>query len=335
MVRRRKRRYTKIYANGGGVNLQSFANTSLGSPNTQNLLAAIATAKNTQINQDTPNAPTDSEAITQGIVDNSKLLPGFGPIASVGDAAADVTGAAIRDDNMGWGFSSPGAGEGALTGAMSRGAAGASIGATFGGVGAPVGAAIGATYGAIEGAIGAKKRRKAAREARDKFVQNMVDEQTDSGREFYNQIGTKRTLTPYARRGLKLTRAMMNNNKKYYQEGGAIPAGVGGKPQGPNHEQGGLPVVNPETGEPVAEMEGNERIFSQEDTMIMEEMAVGVMQAIDAGDQQSAMQAAAQLGMAVVDMLVGQEEANQEAPEEEMEIVDPSQTDMTYMEQPI
>jgi hypothetical protein len=98
------------------------------------------------------------------------------------------------------------------------------------------------------------------------------------------------------------------------QEGGALPAVGEGKVQGPSHEEGGVPAVDTQTGEMVAEIEGEERIFSTEDTSIMEEAAIEIIKATQAGDQEAADDMAKRLGYAVVEMIAAQEQ-NAEAQE--------------------
>lgn len=99
----------------------------------------------------------------------------------------------------------------------------------------------------------------------------------------------------------------------------------GGMAMGPDHEDGGIPVVQEQTGEPVAEIEGGERVFSQEDTAMMEEAAMSIIEAMNGGDQATAEQMAMQLGFAIVNMIAAQEQ-NQESQEEEME--EPSEEEM-------
>lgn len=89
------------------------------------------------------------------------------------------------------------------------------------------------------------------------------------------------------------------------------PLGIGGVPEGPSHEEQGLPVTNPETGETVAEMEGGERIFSVEDTQQMDQMVAGILTAIEQNPEEAEVMAA-ELGMFVVDAIMRQEEAQQE-----------------------
>ena len=79
--------------------------------------------------------------------------------------------------------------------------------------------------------------------------------------------------------------------------------------QGPSHEQGGMPVVDPTTGQAVAEVEGDERLFSQEDTMQMEQM-VAQAQELEAQDPAAAEQAYADLGRFVAEAIGAQDMAN-------------------------
>lgn len=75
-----------------------------------------------------------------------------------------------------------------------------------------------------------------------------------------------------------------------------------------------MPVINPETGQKEAEIEGGERIFSVEDTQQMEHMAQAIA---SAGDEEQQFQAAAQLGLFVTEALMKQEKAaSQQAPPE-------------------
>lgn len=92
------------------------------------------------------------------------------------------------------------------------------------------------------------------------------------------------------------------------QEGGAIPSVGEGKVEGPSHEQGGVPAVDAKTGEQVAEIEGEERIFSVEDTSMMEQAAMEIIKATQAGDQEAADDMAKRLGYAVVEMIAAQEQ---------------------------
>lgn len=78
----------------------------------------------------------------------------------------------------------------------------------------------------------------------------------------------------------------------------------GGVVQGPPHEQGGVPAID-QSGQQIAEVEGNERIFSVEDTQELEQMATSISQL----PAQDADVAARELGYRVVDMIVGQDAA--------------------------
>jgi hypothetical protein len=78
--------------------------------------------------------------------------------------------------------------------------------------------------------------------------------------------------------------------------------------QGPPHSQGGVEAVD-QTGEPVAEIEGEERIFSVEDTKAIEQEARNILQLADQ-DQFMADEAAKQLGYKVTEMIVRQEQVN-------------------------
>lgn len=97
-------------------------------------------------------------------------------------------------------------------------------------------------------------------------------------------------------------------NKPTMQQGGAIPAVGEGKVEGPSHEEGGVPAVDAQTGEQVAEIEGEERIFSREDTAMMEEAAMQIIQSVQGGDQEAADDMAKRLGYAVVEMIAAQEQ---------------------------
>lgn len=123
--------------------------------------------------------------------------------------------------------------------------------------------------------------------------------------------------------------------KNKYSPAQATPSmGYGGKTQqlqdggmavGPDHEDGGIEVQQEETGEPVAEIEGGERVFSQEDTAMMEEAAMSIVEAMNSGDEATAQDMAMRLGFAVVNMIAAQEQ-NQMQQEQEMEA--PSQEQM-------
>lgn len=82
----------------------------------------------------------------------------------------------------------------------------------------------------------------------------------------------------------------------------------GGMVEGPPHEQGGVAAVQEQTGEPIAEVEGGERIFSIEDTQMMEQSAAQIAQLAEQ-DPAGADEAAKQLGYAVVKMIMKQEQS--------------------------
>jgi hypothetical protein len=100
----------------------------------------------------------------------------------------------------------------------------------------------------------------------------------------------------------------------------AVPEG-GGTAEGPSHEEGGIDVVQKGEGgegaKPVAEIEGGERVFSQEDTQALEQASEQIIQAQQSGDKAGAEDMAMRLGFAVVQMIAAQEQ-NQEAQEQQM-----------------
>jgi len=105
-----------------------------------------------------------------------------------------------------------------------------------------------------------------------------------------------------------------------FQVGGGMPTQSlqdGGMAMGPDHEQGGIPVMQEGTGEQVAEIEGGERVFSQEDTSMLEQGAMQIIEMTDAGDQAGADDMAKRLGYAIVNMIAAQE-ANQSQQESQM-----------------
>lgn len=94
-----------------------------------------------------------------------------------------------------------------------------------------------------------------------------------------------------------------------YQQGGEMQSlQEGGMAEGPLHEEGGIPVMQEDTGEQIAEIEGGERVFSIEDTQMMEEAAAQIQEAMTAGDRQTAEDLAMRLGFAVVNMIAQQEQ---------------------------
>lgn len=82
-------------------------------------------------------------------------------------------------------------------------------------------------------------------------------------------------------------------------------AAEGLKVVGPSHEDGGI-EARTKDGQPVAEIEGGERIFSQEDTDYMEREARRIITLMQSNSQQ-ANEAARALGFKVVEMIVDQE----------------------------
>lgn len=87
-----------------------------------------------------------------------------------------------------------------------------------------------------------------------------------------------------------------------YAEGGMI--------EGPPHDQGGVPAVDEQTGQQVAEVEGGERIFSTEDTQQMEQIATQIME-LQQSNPSAAEQLAKELGFMVVEMIMKQEQNQQ------------------------
>lgn len=90
----------------------------------------------------------------------------------------------------------------------------------------------------------------------------------------------------------------------------------GGKAEGPSHEEGGIDAVD-QSGQPVAEIEGGERVFSKEDTAALEQSAEQIIQLQESGDKAGAEDMAMRLGFAVVNMIAAQEK-NQADQEQQM-----------------
>jgi len=84
----------------------------------------------------------------------------------------------------------------------------------------------------------------------------------------------------------------------------------GMKVEGPSHERGGVEARTP-NGKPVAEIEGGERIFSQEDTEYLEQAAKSIVRTLQSNPQ-AANTAAQALGFKVVEMIVEQEKNQRE-----------------------
>ncbi len=91
----------------------------------------------------------------------------------------------------------------------------------------------------------------------------------------------------------------------------------GGVAEGPSHEEGGIPVGEQGAEEPMAEIEGGERVFSREDTAALEQAAEQIIQLQESGDQAGAEDMAKRLGFAVVNMIAAQEKS-QAAQEQQM-----------------
>lgn len=104
----------------------------------------------------------------------------------------------------------------------------------------------------------------------------------------------------------------------HMESGGKMRMQEGGLAEGPSHEEGGIEVQQQDSGEPVAEIEGGERIFSIEDTQMLEQAAVSIIQSMQSGDEEAAKDMAMRLGFAVVQMISAQEQ-NQEQQAEEMQ----------------
>lgn len=86
-------------------------------------------------------------------------------------------------------------------------------------------------------------------------------------------------------------------------------AAEGMKVQGPSHAAGGIEAQV--QGKPVAEIEGDERIFSKEDTAYMEREARRIITLTQSSPQQAS-RAAQALGFKIVEMLINQEKNQRE-----------------------
>lgn len=101
----------------------------------------------------------------------------------------------------------------------------------------------------------------------------------------------------------------------------------GGKVDGPSHEQDGVPTID-QSGQQVAEIEGDERIFSVEDTEEIEGMVVAIIDS----HAEVANKLATDLGYRVVDMVQKQEEINPSSPTQgqpNFEEIDPALAGLT------
>jgi hypothetical protein len=101
--------------------------------------------------------------------------------------------------------------------------------------------------------------------------------------------------------------------KKKMQDGGMMPT-TEGVVEGASHSQGGVPAIDTNTGEQVAEVEGGERIDSVEDTQVQDQMVQAIM---NSQDEEEANQLATELGWYIVDMIQKQ---NQNQMQQEMPI---------------
>lgn len=89
-------------------------------------------------------------------------------------------------------------------------------------------------------------------------------------------------------------------NPNNYESGGMV--------EGPSHEEGGVSAVDG-SGEQIAEVQGGERIFSDEDSQQIEAMAQEAM-AMEQQNPEQAEAAFAQLGRFVAQSMVAQEQVN-------------------------
>lgn len=89
-----------------------------------------------------------------------------------------------------------------------------------------------------------------------------------------------------------------------------VRAAEGMKVVGPSHEEGGIEAQTPD-GRPVAEIEGDERIFSKEDTAYMEREARRIVTLMQQNSNQ-ANEAARALGFRIVEMIIDQEKNQRE-----------------------
>lgn len=108
------------------------------------------------------------------------------------------------------------------------------------------------------------------------------------------------TTTKLSQKTTPKSLSFRKKRKKAFQIGAE-----GMKVEGPSHEEGGIEAQLP-SGKPVAEIEGGERIFSQEDTDYLEQAAKSIVRTLQTNPQ-AANQAAQALGFKVVEMIVEQE----------------------------
>jgi hypothetical protein len=81
--------------------------------------------------------------------------------------------------------------------------------------------------------------------------------------------------------------------------------GDGGVAKGPAHEEGGINAEK--SGKPVAEIEGQERVFSKEDTEYMEQEAEKIQTYTQSGDIPGADKCAQEFGYRVAQMITKQD----------------------------
>ena len=93
------------------------------------------------------------------------------------------------------------------------------------------------------------------------------------------------------------------------RNGGKADLANGGKAIGPSHNEGGIDAVD-KSGDPVAEIEGGERVFSIEHTTEIEEKAAEISAFVEAEDNDTADELAIVLGYRVVEMIAEQEQIN-------------------------
>lgn len=128
---------------------------------------------------------------------------------------------------------------------------------------------------------------------------------------------SKKTKTPF-NEDLSLFNPLLKEDIEEELAKKELQFAKGGKVYGPSHQEGGVPAIDVNTGEQVAEVEGGERIFSREDTQAMEEM---VMQIVNSQNEQQANQLAMELGYMVVQMILNQiERQNMEMSKENTEM---------------
>lgn len=105
---------------------------------------------------------------------------------------------------------------------------------------------------------------------------------------------------------------------QYLQEGGMV--------QGPSHAEGGVDVYAQGAPQaPVAEVEGGERVFSREQTQVIEQAAMQIVSLVNEGREDEANQLAMELGYAVINM-IAEQEMNAEQQMNEMQLAEQANT---------